>query len=91
MSDQTENIEENGEKQDDYDIYTDESAKDTMTFQTNTAKVDINAWRKRNSFAFIRNPLNRRMSRGEQPVKKSLTGTAYHPCIRLCQGVALCL
>jgi hypothetical protein len=44
-----------------------EQDEDTMDTKENTAKIDINAWRKRRSFANPNNPLMlRRMSRGEQ-------------------------
>jgi hypothetical protein len=72
MLNQEEPMKKNKEEQDD-DIYNEESPKDTMISQPNTAKVDINAWRKRQSIAYLRNPLNnRRLSRGEQRVKKNL-------------------
>jgi len=60
-------------KETDNDLDNEEPPKDTMISQPNTAKVDINAWRKRQSIAYLRNPLNnRRMSRGEQKVQKIL-------------------
>ena len=65
MSNQQNNIEDIKEEQDN-DIYNEEPRNDTMTSQGNTAKIDINSWRKRHSIAFHRNPsrLRRRMSQG---------------------------
>ena len=74
MSNQESSMEKNNGEQDD-DIYDEEPTKNTMTSQEPPTKSDIHAWRKRNSYAFQRNPLLvRRMSRGEQfkQKKKSL-------------------
>ncbi len=72
MSNDEESMEKNNEEQDD-DIYDEEPPRNTMNSQENTAKSDIHAWRKRNSYAFQRNPLLvRRMSRGEQIRKKEI-------------------
>jgi hypothetical protein len=66
MSNQQDSSEENKEEQDD-DVYTEEPQNDKMTSQVNTAKIDINSWRKRHSIAYHRNPsrLRRRMSQGK--------------------------
>lgn len=66
MSDQEDIMDRNKEEQED-DAYDEESSKDQMIPKPNTAKVDINAWRKRQSIAYTRNLLlGRRMSRGEE-------------------------
>ena len=65
MSTEDESMEGNKDEDD----YNDESPspKNPMTPQDSPAKSDVHAWRKRNSYAFQRNPLLvRRMSRGEQ-------------------------
>jgi hypothetical protein len=67
MSNQQDSIEENKEEEDDDDVYTEEPKNEKMTSQGNTAKIDINSWRKRHSIAYHRNPsrLRRRMSQGK--------------------------
>ena len=73
MSSPLENIEENKEEQrneegvDDQNLSdSEEVPEDTGTPASNTAKQDVNAWRKRRSIAFQRSPfMHRRMSRGE--------------------------
>jgi hypothetical protein len=66
MSNQEEIMEKNKEEQDD-DVYDEVPSKEAMNSQRNTDRTDIHAWRKRQSIAFLRNPLRlRRMSRGEQ-------------------------
>jgi len=66
MSNQEEMMNKNKEEQDD-DNYDEENSKDQMIPKPNTAKIDINAWRKRQSIAYSRNLLmGRRMSRGEK-------------------------
>jgi len=67
MSNEEESMQKNKEEQDDDDIYDEEPPRNTMISQENSARSDIHAWRKRNSYAFQRNPLLvRRMSRGKQ-------------------------
>jgi hypothetical protein len=69
MSVQHETIEETKEVEDD-DVDDEEPPTNAMTSHENTAKIDINAWRKRRSIAYQRNPLMfRRMSRGEHLAK----------------------
>jgi hypothetical protein len=83
MSNQSNSIEDNKEEQDS-DVNKIEPGKNTVASQDNTAKIDINAWRKRRSVAFQRNPLMfRRMSRGEQIEKKCFAVVTT--------GVVLCL
>ncbi len=91
MSTQEEPMKKNKEEQDD-DGYDEESPKDAMIPQPNTAKIDINAWRKRQSIAYSRNPLkNRRLSRGEQRVKKNYYCIVrYRYYLRLSRGVVYC-
>jgi len=46
---------------------TDEEEEYTMDAKENTAKIKINAWRKRRSLANVHNPLfQRRLSQGEK-------------------------
>jgi hypothetical protein len=69
MSVQHETIEETKEVEDD-DVDDEEPPTNATTSHENTAKIDINAWRKRRSIAYQRNPLMfRRMSRGEHLAK----------------------
>jgi 6-phosphofructo-2-kinase/fructose-2,6-biphosphatase 2 len=64
MSNQEETMDKTKEEEEDDDVYAEEPQKEMATSQQNTAKIDINAWRKRQSIAFLRNPLlHRRMSR----------------------------
>jgi hypothetical protein len=92
MSNQEETMDKTKEEEEDDDVYAEEPQKEMATSQQNTAKIDINAWRKRQSIAFLRNPLlHRRMSRGKQLEKNSIIGVLYHCCIHLSQGVVLYL
>jgi hypothetical protein len=91
MSNVEESMEKNNEEQDD-DIYDEEDPKNTMTSQETPTKSDIHAWRKRNSYAFQRNPLLvRRMSRGEQYKQKEKIVIPYRGLNRSIQGVVYCL
>ena len=73
MSVQHETIEENKEEEeDDSDVDHNLPHKEITIPHENTAKIDINAWRKRRSIALQRHPLMiRRMSRGEHLDKNS--------------------
>lgn len=72
MSNQEETMDKTKEEQDD-DTYDEKPSKDEMIPKPNTAKVDINAWRKRQSIAYSQNLLmGRRMSRGEKLQQKNL-------------------
>jgi hypothetical protein len=71
MSVQHETIEENKEEEDN-DVDNELPEMEITIPHENTAKIDINAWRKRRSIALQRHPLMiRRMSRGEHPEKNS--------------------
>ncbi|CAF0870983.1 unnamed protein product [Adineta steineri] len=64
MSNNKNIMEENQEDQDNDDVYDEEPPKTMHMTDPNAAKIEINAWRKRQSLAFHRNPLRlrRRMS-----------------------------
>lgn len=92
MSNQEETMRKHKQEEEDDNVYDEEPSKDTITPRPNTVKSDIHAWRKRQSIAYLRNPLRRRMSQGEQLFKKKSVINILYPCsIRLSRYVCCSL